>query len=139
MDPLSVTASITTILTAAAQVSNLLSQVQNAPASMTAISAEVEHIEIVFRALKNFVDRARAVSRPRAALLQIEDVATILTRTVLVFGELQTLMASFSPHRQIMLSTRLRWARSESGIRRLVDQLQQHKTSLSLLLQVIQW
>ena len=139
MDPLSVTASITTIITAAAQVSSLLSQVHGAPASLTAILTELEHIEIVFRALKNFIDRARVLNRQRAALLQIEHVTAILTQTVLVFGDLQTLMAPFSPDPPSRFGWRFSWARHEPGISRLVNQLQRHKTSLSLLLQIIQW
>ena len=139
MDPLSVIASITTILTAATQVSRLLSQVHNAPESMNAILTEIEYIEIVFRALKRFVDRARFFDQDRAALLQVEDVTTILTRMALDFGQLQKLMSPFSPHRKSGVGWRLTWAHQKSNIGQLVHDLQRQQTSLSLLLQLIQW
>ncbi len=140
MDPLSVAASITSILMAAAQVCSFLTQIRNAPASVTAILTEIEHIEIVFRALQRFIDHAKTVTRYRAALIQIEDVAVMLTQTVLVFSELQTLLAPLSTNGQRSgIRRRFDWSRQEPGVNRLVNQLQRHKTSLSILLQVIQW
>ncbi|KAL8786120.1 MAG: hypothetical protein Q9213_002986 [Squamulea squamosa] len=142
MDPLSVAASITTILTAAVQVSNILAQFRNAPASVTAILTEMEHIKIVFRALHGFIDHTRTVNRQRAALIRIEDVTVLLTQTVLVFSELQTLIeplsATASNGQRFGVRRRFSWSRQEAGVNRLVNQLQRHKTSLSLLLQIIQ-
>lgn len=138
-DPLSIAASIIGILTAAAQVSSLLLQFRDAPASVRAISTEVEHIRVVFRALQRFLDRARTVTRYRAALIQVEDVTVILTQTVLVFSELETLVTTLSTSQRSELLRRLTWSRQEAGLNRLVDQLQRHKISLTLLLQIIQW
>ena len=140
MDPLSIAASITGILAAAAQVSSLLSQIREATASVAAVLSEIEHIKIVFRALQSFVDRTRTVTRYRATLIQIEDFTVILTQTVIVFSELETLITPLSASSgRSSIRRRLNWSRQEAGVNRLVNQLQRHKTSLSLLLQVIQW
>ena len=140
MDPLSIAASVTGVLTAAAQVCTLLGKIRDAPKSVVAILTEIEHIQIVFRALQRFIDHTRAVSRQRAALVQLEDVTVILTQTVLVFSELETLLIPLSGSGlHSSLRQRLAWSRQETGIQRLVNQLQRHKTSLSLLLQIIQW
>lgn len=140
MDPLSVAASIITILTTAAQVHNLLSQIRNAPASATALLTEIDHITIVFRALQRFIDHATTVTRHRAALIHIEAVTVVLTQTVLVFSELQTLITPLSANCQRSgVAFRIDWLRQETEVNRLVNQLQGHKTSLSLLLQIIQW
>lgn len=140
MDPLSIAASITAILTAAVQVSSLLRRIHDAPASVAAILVEVEHIRIVFQVLQTFVDRAAAMTRHRAALIGIEDLTVMLTQTVLVFSELQTLIAPLSARsRRSGIKWRFDWSRQEPGVNRLVTQLQRHKSSLSLLLQVIQW
>jgi len=85
MDPLSVTASITGIITAAAQVSTLLGQIRDAPVLVEAVLTEVDHIKLVFCALQKFLDRASGMPGGRAALIQLEDVVVILTQTVLVF------------------------------------------------------
>ena len=59
MDPLSIIASITGILTAAANVASILGQIRDAPKSISDVLTEVTHIKIVFTALQNFLDKSR--------------------------------------------------------------------------------
>ena len=140
MDPLSIAASIPAILTAATQVSSILMQLDSTPASVAALLTEMQHIRTVFRALQSSMDRARAVTGHRAALLGVENLTVILTRTVLLFSELQISIAPLSANGQRSgIKRRFDWSRQEPGVNRLVNQLQRHTSSLSLLLQVIQW
>lgn len=139
MEPLSVVASITGILTAAAKVSGLLTQIQGAPTTIFALLTEIGHIKIVFTAFQSFLDRTFKVSGARAALIQLDDIVVILTQTVLVFSELQTLVAPLSSRGRLSGWQRWNWPRHEAAALRLVNQLQRHKASLSLLLQIIQW
>lgn len=139
MEPLSIVASITGILTAAAKVSSLLMKIQDAPTTILGIVTEVGHIKIVFTAFQKFVDRTARISGARAALIQVDDIVVILTQTVLVFSELQTLVAPLSSGSRLSGWQRLNWSRHEAAALRLVNQLQRHKSSLSLLLQIIQW
>jgi hypothetical protein len=136
MDPLNVTSSITGIIAAATQVSNLLGQIIDAPASITAVLTEVDHI---FLALQKSLDKATRLSGGRAALIQLEDVVVVLTQTVLVFSELELLVSPISNGKKTSYLVRFTWARIQDGVMRLVNQLQRHKTSLTLLLQIIQW
>ncbi|KAK3382735.1 hypothetical protein B0T24DRAFT_21788 [Lasiosphaeria ovina] len=141
MDPLSITASVAGILSAAAQVAKILGQVKDAPESIKSIVVEVNHIKIVVTALQRFIDRTIRLDPERAALIQIEDVVTILTQTVLVFSELETVVKGASSSSQDAISRlrdRVTWTWQQGAALRLVGQLQQHKTSLSLLLQIIQ-
>src|SRR5271156_5750059 len=139
MDPLSIIASITGILTAAAKVSSVLGQVKDASESISAVLTEVNHIKIVFTALQKFLDRTRRFAPQRAALIQLDDVVVILTETVLVFSELEILVQPLLPQGRLSRWQRLNWAWQQSAALRLVNQLQRHKTSLSLMLQIIQW
>jgi hypothetical protein len=138
MDPLSIIASITAILSAATNVANVLGEVKNAPQSISVISTEINHIKIVFTALHRFLARSQRLAPERASLIQIDDVVVIFTQTVLVFSELETLVGAAS---QARLSgwQRLNWTWQQSAALRLVNQLQRHKTSLMLILQIIQW
>jgi hypothetical protein len=138
MDPLSIIASITGILTAAANVSSILGQVKDAPESISDVLTEVNHIKIVITALQTFLDRTRRFAPQRAALIQLDDVVVILTQTVLVFSELQTLVQPLSA-RKLSRWQRLNWTWQQPEAWRLVNQLQRNKTSLSLMLQIIQW
>jgi hypothetical protein len=139
MDPLNVISSITGIITVAAQVSNLLGQIKNAPTLVSAVMTEVDHIQLIFRSLQTFLDRATKVPGGRAALIQRDDVVVILTQTVLVFSELETLVSPLSQQVKTSYLARLTWTRVQLGVERLVNQLQRHKTSLTLLLQIILW
>lgn len=139
MEPLSVVASVTGILTAAAKISSVLTQIHDAPTTISALLTEVDHIKIVFTAFQNFLDRNAKVSGARAALIQLDDIIVILTQTVLVFSELQTLVAPLSSQKRLSGWQRLNWPRNEAAAMRLVNQLQRHKTSLTLLLQIIRW
>jgi hypothetical protein len=139
MEPLGVVASITGILTAAAKVSSILMQIQDADNTTSAILTEVSHIRIVFTAFQKFIGRNVRLSGIRAALVQLDDVVVILTQTVLVFAELQDLVAPFSSGGRFPAWRRLIRPRHEVAALRLLSQLQRHKTSLTLLLQIIQW
>ncbi len=139
MDPLSITVSIVAILTAAAKVSSILGLVKDAPESMSAILIEVDHIKIVFTALRKFLDRTHRFAPQRAALIQLDDVVVVLTQTVLVFSELETLVRPLSAQGSLSPWWRLNWARHQPTASRLVNQLQRHKVTLSLILQIIQW
>lgn len=135
MDPLSVTASISGITTAAAHVSIILEQIKDAPI-VSAILTEVDDIKRVFCALQNFLDGASASGVPggHAALIQLEDFVVILTRTVLVFSELEV-MINLNPA-LLLNSTRLKWTTVllEPDFRGLISQLQSHRKPLTMLL-----
>jgi hypothetical protein len=88
MDPLSIIASITGILTAAANISSILGRVRDAPESISDVLTEVNHIKIVITALQKFLDKTHRFAPQRAALIQLDDIVIILTQTVLVFSEL---------------------------------------------------
>lgn len=146
MEPLSITASIVGILTAAGRVASILSQVKDAPRWIADLLAEVKHIQLVFKALQRFLEKASRLTPQRAALIQLDDVVVILTQTVLVFSELKTLVRLLAAHEQsnngvVMLPgwRRVTWAWHQPTALRLVNQLQRHKASLSLMFQIIQW
>ena len=142
MEPLSVTASVAGILKAAVEVVKLINTVKGAPDSARSIMVEVTHIKIVVSALQKFIDRRTRLDAQRAALIQLEDVVAILTQTVLVFSELEVIMKSLSSRGGAGLSSlrgRVVWTWQQTAALRLTSQLQQHKTSLSLVLQIMQW
>ena len=139
MEPLNITSSVASIITAASQVSYILGEIKDAPKSIKAVATELNHIELIFYALQKFLDNNARVSGERATLIQLEDVVVILTQTVLVFSELESLISPMANGNKTSYLVRLTWTRLQGGVMRLVGQLQRHKTSLTLLLQIIQW
>jgi len=139
MELLNITTSVAGIISAASQVSYVLGQIKDAPKSIQAVATELDHIQLIFRALQKFLDTNTRVSGKRATLIQLEDVVVILTQTVLVFSELESLISPIANGTKTTFLVRWTWTRLQGGVMRLVSQLQRHKTSLTLLLQIIQW
>lgn len=139
MDPLSITASVVGIIAAAAKVCSALDSIHDAPYSVRAVRTEVEHIQLVFGALQRFVDQTSNITSRRAALISLEELTVILTQTVIVFSELQTLIQEPRAYGRLATNVwRVSWLRHRSSVDRLINQLQRHKASVSLLLQIIQ-
>lgn len=139
MDPLSIIASVTAILTAAAKVASVLGAIKEAPDSISKLLIEVTYIKIVFSTLQKFLNRTLQFSPQRAAFIQLDDIVVILTQTVLVFSELETFVGPLLANCRVSRWQRITWTWEQSGVSRLVNQLQHHKTSLSLMLQIMQW
>jgi hypothetical protein len=145
MDPLSVTASIVGILAAAGKIYELLhtvaSSAKEAPQVVTALMFEVDDVRSAFASLQSLlVDLSSAPPR-RTAMVQVDRLIVTLTETVLTFSELETVVAPLAvPQGQkFPLRTRLKWTRVEGDCARMVEKLQRHKLSVSLMLNIFQW
>src|SRR5437764_14133903 len=138
MDPLSIIASVAGIVTAAGNVASSLSQVKDAPVSIRTLQTEVDHTKLIFTALRKFLAKTSKLPPQRAALVQLEDVVVILTQTVLVFSELESVVQPLAAWRtgDLGFTRRLNWAFKQTAATRLVNQLQRHKLSLTILLQI---
>jgi len=137
-DPLSIAASIIGIIGASAKLASIIGGLIDAPVHITDLAVEIKNTQLVFKALQRFLDRSRHLPPQRAALVQLQDIVVILTETVLVFTELESIVTSLAA-RQRTPWRRIGWARQRSGAVRLVNQLQRHKSSLMLVLQIISW
>ncbi|KAF2847552.1 hypothetical protein T440DRAFT_510024 [Plenodomus tracheiphilus IPT5] len=144
MDPLSITASIVGILAAAAKIGEMLhgviSTAKDAPQVLKSLACEVREIRAACLALHTLIDEISSAPVRRAALIQIEDLAITFTGTVLTLSELEEALAPFSiSHgRRTPLKLRLRWNQAEGSCMKIVDRLQRHKVSISLMLNILQ-
>jgi hypothetical protein len=100
MDPLSITASIVGILTAAGQLHSFLSGVitsgREFPQSLQTALYEAHDVKIIVEGLRKYLDGlVTPRSEYRARLIQVDDVLVSLTGTVLALGELETVVLEF--------------------------------------------
>jgi hypothetical protein len=137
-DPLSIAASITGIIVAAVKITTVLSDLHDAPDHIADLSAEVNNIRIVFKAFQRLLDKPDSLPSRRAAMIQLEDVVVIVTEIVLVFSELETIVTPLTTRQRSPLRA-LTWVWQRSTTTRLVNQLQRHKSSLTVVLQIIAW
>ena len=139
-DPLSISAGVIGILTAAAQISTLLINFtrtsKDAPQIAHAVLMEVDDISSTLSHLQSFLFGNEYSDSSRTQLLQVDQVVTIMSGCVLTFSELERLLDGLKAEGMGILD-RAHWARKEKAIGNLVQRLQNHKASLSLVLQVM--
>ena len=139
-DPLSFAAGVIGVLTAAAQVSSLLAKftksTSNAPAQARRVLIEVDSVSGILSHLHSFVIRNEWEDASRTSLLRVDQIVTIISGCVLTFSELEKLMDDLQTDGMSILD-RLKWVRKEAEIEALIQRLQHHKASLSLILEVL--
>ena len=145
MDPLSVLASIVGLLAVSGKVSKglggVISSLKDAPNSVHIVLTEVNGFHAVISSIHKFVQSNVLVSSRRAALIDVDQLIVTLTESVLTFSEFDTVVTSLkaASTTQYGLRNRMRYAWKEDKIARLIGRVQQHKASLALILNIIQW
>jgi hypothetical protein len=143
MDPLSILASVTGLLLAAGTVSSTLvtirSILKDVPQSVNQIASEINDLTGSFSAVQKFLLGLASAPRRRIALIQLDQLVATLTEAVLAFSELEALVAPFTAKPTIATVDRVKWSLKESEITPILHRLQRHKSSLSLMLNIVQW
>lgn len=147
MDPLSVSASIAGLLSAAGTIAKVLgpyiAAAQDTPKIAAHVSAEVHDATMILSALNRLAQNMASVSVQRAALVSVDQVVAVLTNGVLVFSDLEASVARLrlgaSSGTRMGIWSRLQWARKEPEFTALLSRLQSFKASISSLLSILQW
>ena len=142
-DPLSVAASVVGLLTAAAQISQTLysvtKRVKKAPKECKDAKAEVDEIRNILSQLQLFVLGATKASTSRTSLILVDQVVATLVATVTTFSELDVFVETLDSDEKMGLMDRVRWLTKEKDLKDLIQKLQLHKSSMSLMLTILTW
>ncbi|KAH8716779.1 hypothetical protein GQ44DRAFT_560180, partial [Phaeosphaeriaceae sp. PMI808] len=144
MDPLSVTASIVGILAAAGKIGELLngtiSTAKDAPQVLTTLACEVREVQAVLPSLQILLINLSSAQPHRAAMIQLDQLIVTLTEAALTMSDLEKGIAPFivPPGSKVPVRVRLRWTRAEGNCTKIVERLQRHKASMSLMLNILQ-
>lgn len=146
MDPLSVAASIAGILSAAAQIGKALgpyaSAAKETPQITAHVQSEVLAASIILSSLQHLTQNLASVPARNASYIGVEQVVAVLTDGVLLFSELETAVQKLPPHDpgslKLPLRARLQWARKEGTFSTLLIRLQAFKSSITLILTILQ-
>ena len=143
MDPLSVSASIIGITTAAVQVSRLLKTfidgANGASSSARGVLREVTGIYVCLNQLQGFLTGIEEAARSRRSLIMVEQVIIVFTDCVSIFSELEQTLESLKTGEHMRLIDRVKWASRETAISKLLTRLQASKTSLNFMLTILTW
>ena len=139
-EPLSIAAGVVGILTAAAQVSTLLinftKATKHAPARARHVMTEVNDISGTLSHLQSFLFGIEYADTSRTSLLKADHIVTIISGCVMTFSELEKLLDALKT-KDMRILDGMKWARKEKDITTLIQRLQHHKTSLSLMLDIL--
>ena len=139
-DPLSIVTGVVGLGTALCQISKMLARVAKNTkdaASLSAVAlAEVTETSVVLTQLQSFLLGLESADRSRTALIQVKDIRILLSGCIETYSELEALLDLLVPQ-DMTIFDRLKWARKESEIGRLIGRMQTHKASLSLMLTVL--
>ena len=143
MDPLSVSASIVGLITAAVQVSRLLhtlaDNADGSPASVQEVLAEVTDIRVCLDQLQSLILEEEDIQRSRKSLIMVEQLVVVLTNCVSIFSELEQTLEMTRVDQPLKVLDRLKWMSKESTITRILLRLQTSKASLNLVLTTLTW
>ena len=148
MDPLSVAGSIVGILTAAAKVIEIVepyvSSTKDAPKIAVSVHSEVNRVRAVLSSLQSILQNLSSPSTTpsRASFVQIDQLVVTFTDGVLIFSELESIVAPLMPPDQkqaLPIRQRLQWAAKKNALSNVLDKLQRFLVSLSAILNIFQW
>jgi len=146
-DPLSVAASIAGLLSAGAAIAKALgpyvSAARETPQVAFHVHSEVQAATIILSALRSLAQNMASVSRKRAAMIELEQVIVVLTDGVFIFSDLEAAIKTLpvpasSSVTRMALRSRVQWAWKEIPLNSLLSRLQSFKSSISLILGILQ-
>lgn len=141
-DLLSVAASVVGLLAAGAKLASLLSKtasLADAPSSAQAVLTELREISAALQYLQQFLNGLMNVPAGRQQYILVEHLEGTLTGCVTTYDELEVFVDGLKivPSDMGVLG-RFKWARKEKDIMNIVQRLQNHKSSLNLMLTILQ-
>lgn len=143
MEPLSVTASVCGILAMAAKITRSLIEFvrkeKAAPASAHRILNEVSNLSLCLKRLQPFIQGIKKSSQSRTAMISGEDVVVITASCVTVLDDLDKTLDPFRLSLPLSTMRRIRWVQEEAKIDDLIARVQVSKTSLNLVLTILNW
>jgi hypothetical protein len=149
-DPLSVAASIIGILGAAAKITEtvqpLISNTRNAPKLALQVYREVNSVRMVLASLETVLkDLGTPSAQTTARHIQVDYVVVLLTDGVLLFSELDALLAPLKApdtgqsNPQMPLRQRALWATKKGDISVIIGQMQNFFAALSAMFNMFHW
>jgi len=139
MDPLSVTASVVGLLTAAGKAYALLetiASIQNAPTTIRDVQRETRHTEIALRSLYRFLQQTDPASE-RLSMIQVDELRVVLADAMLLFSSFESILERLARLGQFQVS--ISWIKYGKQLDDYLRKLERYKSSLTFMLSILQW
>jgi hypothetical protein len=142
-DPLSVAASVAGLLALSGKIytnlSGTIARTTDAPKSAHMLLLTVSEMRITLTSISDLINTFLHIPLGRRAMVQVDHLIICLTQCVFTFDELEQQLGKWPEDVHRSRWKRLRWAAVEERLLALNDKVQQHKMSLTLVLNIFQW
>ncbi|KAK8114915.1 rho GTPase activator Rga- variant, partial [Apiospora kogelbergensis] len=139
MDPLSVTASVAGLLSAAAKIYSLLDAIasaKNAPKTIRNAQAEVRQFELTLRSLRRYLWQLELVDTRRRDLICLDEIIVPLADAMLELSEFEKLLDKLTNLNT--LRSFVTWFSYYKTVEEHLARITRQKTSLVMILNIIQ-
>jgi cell division control protein 24 len=143
MDPLSVSASVAGLLTATQQISKLIRNVvasrRKGCKEINDIKSSLQTLQAILLQLQVLLLGQTAVDRKRASMILVDEIIAILAACVMTYSDIHGCLKSIESDEQLNLLDSIRWAMKTKEMTEFLRALESHKTSLSLIVNILTW
>lgn len=143
MDPLSVGASVAGLLSAAGQVSNIVGKIiaskRGGSREINDIKTSVDTLHSVLVQIQLLLFDRGTLDPHRASMILVDQVKATLTECVLTFSELDGCVRGLEADEKLGILDSIRWALKAPALKRHLQKLEVHKTSLTLMMSILTW
>ncbi|KAI3318244.1 P-loop containing nucleoside triphosphate hydrolase protein [Xylariaceae sp. AK1471] len=141
-DPLSIAASVAGLIALSGSIYKIIGdfveRAANPPQSAHTLLLSVSEMRMVLNSVSDLVDNFLKYPPKRRALVRLDHLIICLTQTVLSFSELERFVKPWITRTQQSLWQRWKLNGQDERISRFNTKLQEHKASISLVLNILQ-
>lgn len=145
MDPFSIATGVLGLLSTAATVIKFLDTVkttiQDAPKTVAWALAEVNDVHLAIARLHGLFEHIDSIPKDARALVTVQDAAVTVSELVTSFDDLVDVLKPFGLSAPALMKAwdKIKWARRQDDIAKVIMRIQIRKSSLTLMLNIFQW
>ena len=145
MEPFSIATGVLGLLRTAATVIRFLdtvkSTIQDAPKTVTWALAEVSDVNSAIARLHGLFEHIDSIPEHARALVTVQEAAVTVSELVTSFDDLVDVLKPFGLSDLTLVTTldKVKWARRQDDVAKVIMRLQTRKISLALMLNIFQW
>lgn len=145
MDPLSIASGVAGLLTVSAAViktfDTVKTSIENCPRTVFWAHAETKEINWAIKRLKSLIDDPDSVPKAARMSVGIHDATVTISELIKTCDHLITTLKPLNEDGKVVLTRwdRVKWLRVQDDVVKYIRQLQAHKGSVTLILNILQW
>jgi hypothetical protein len=145
MDPLSVASGVAGLLTVAAAIvkafEKIKTNMEDCPKTVEWAQAETRELHWAINRLKCIIDDPNSVAKTSGTSLGLHDATVTISELVTTCDGLIEVLKPFDDNRALAQTKlgKVKWLRIQDDVVKYIREMQAHKGSVTLILNILQW